>query len=457
MDEQNTPMRYEQIDELARRILAYARDSLLVDLRFLDMALDMLSMRNYSGTLATDGRELYYDPYYIVFTFRQEPARVLRQMLHMLLHCVFHHLFAVEAQLDRRRWDTACDIAVENVIAGLDLPELIDTLSFEEREQLQQLESRLGVLTADRLYHWFQEQDLPEHELADLRQPYQADDHRIWYLPEKPGGREGRRDDEGEAGGKKRDVKNQPDAEQQWKAVSAKLADRLSERTREAGFNAAALLQNLLPITRERQSYADFLRRFAVYGEVLQISREEFDLVFYTYGLRLYGNLPLIEPLEYSEARRIRDFVVAIDTSGSVKGWQVQAFVRRTYEILSEQDSFFRKVCIHVIQCDAEIQEDARITSAEELEQYLRSMTLKGFGGTDFRPVFRHVEQLRAAGEFNDLRGLIYFTDGKGIFPESRPDYETAFLFLEDGGLAPEVPAWAIRLVLTADEIQAED
>ena len=83
-------------------------------------------------------------------------------------------------------------------------------------------------------------------------------------------------------------------------------------------------------------------------------------------------------------------------------------------------------------------------------------MTLKGFGGTDFRPVFRRVEELRERGEFRDLKGLIYFTDGKGIFPENRPDYDTAFVFLDESGVLPEVPAWAIRLMLLPDEIRAE-
>ena len=81
------------------------------------------------------------------------------------------------------------------------------------------------------------------------------------------------------------------------------------------------------------------------------------------------------------------------------------------------------------------------------------SMTLKGFGGTDFRPVFDHVEKLRKSREFANLRGLIYFTDGLGTFPAQKPDYETAFIFLREDD-APQVPPWAIKLILEPEELE---
>jgi predicted metal-dependent peptidase len=51
--------------------------------------------------------------------------------------------------------------------------------------------------------------------------------------------------------------------------------------------------------------------------------------------------MPLIEPLEYKEVRRIKDFVIAIDTSGSVSGEEVQTFLQKTYNILLQENSFF--------------------------------------------------------------------------------------------------------------------
>ena len=67
---------------------------------------------------------------------------------------------------------------------------------------------------------------------------------------------------------------------------------------------------------------------------------------------------------------------------------------------------------------------------------------------------FTLVDDLIRQHEFTNLKGLIYFTDGYGTFPAQKPDYETAFLFLEDDEYGnPEVPPWAIKLVLKQDEI----
>lgn len=80
-------------------------------------------------------------------------------------------------------------------------------------------------------------------------------------------------------------------------------------------------------------------------------------------------------------------------------------------------------------------------------------MRIRGLGGTDFRPVFEYVEQLRRDKEFTNLKGLIYFTDGYGEFPAKKTDYDTAFVFVDDDYNNPDVPRWAIKLILQKDEI----
>lgn len=80
-------------------------------------------------------------------------------------------------------------------------------------------------------------------------------------------------------------------------------------------------------------------------------------------------------------------------------------------------------------------------------------MTIKGLGGTDFRPVFGRVNKMIAEREFTNLKGLIYFTDGYGDFPEKMPDYKTAFVFIDDDYNNLDVPPWAIKLILRKDEI----
>ena len=220
-----------------------------------------------------------------------------------------------------------------------------------------------------------------------------------------------------------------------------------------AGEAPGALVQNLKAVNRERYDYGEFLRRFAVPGEIMKLDDEEFDQIFYTYGLELYGDMPLVEPLEYKEVRRIRTFVIAIDTSGSVAGDLVQRFVQKTYNILLSTESFFSRVEIWILQCDAAVQEAVRITTPEEFEKYLETMELRGFGGTDFRPVFQYVDKLRREGALPEVQGLVYLTDGDGLYPERMPDYPAAFVFIDGAYYAPHVPPWAIKLILQREDI----
>ena len=206
------------------------------------------------------------------------------------------------------------------------------------------------------------------------------------------------------------------------------------------------MLKELGEMQRESIDYTVFLRKFASRRETLRIDDSSFDYIFYTYGMQLYGDMPLIEPLEYSDEKQIRDMVIAIDTSGSTDGPLVKSFIRKSFDILQNTEVIRSKFNIHVIQCDAVIQEDIILHTREDVENYLDSMEIKGLGGTDFRPVFRYVDRLVDSGALNDMRGLLYFTDGKGVFPKRKPGYDTVFIFVGDSGEDIDVPPWAMKV-----------
>ena len=64
------------------------------------------------------------------------------------------------------------------------------------------------------------------------------------------------------------------------------------------------------------------------------------------------------------------------------------------------------------------------------------------------------VQELQAEGAFTNLRGLIYFTDGMGIYPQKRPPYDVAFVLLEEPPISVKIPPWAIRLVLDTPALE---
>ena len=239
-----------------------------------------------------------------------------------------------------------------------------------------------------------------------------------------------------------------------WRRVAKSLAINLQTYSKGRGQALSGLVDELEEASRTRVDYVDFLRQFAIPGEVLKASEDEFDYIFYTYGLKLYGNLPLIEPLEYREEKRIREFVIVIDTSGSVWGNIVRRFIDTTFNILKSTEAFFEHVHVRIIQCDAAVRSDDTITNLAELKAWGQRMRFFGGGGTDFRPAFAYVDKLVEDGEFENLGGLVYFTDGFGAYPEWMPEYKTAFVFYDNNYRQECVPPWAAQIVLDNEAIE---
>ena len=467
-------------DQLAREVLRFSRNTLLVNLRFLDLALgslDYVAVEN--GTLFTDGTHIFYQAGHILKTYKKSRETSARDYFHIILHCIFRHMY-VSPAITSRLWDLACDIAVENMITELGVKGTAAPREKRQAAYLNEIKDKQKQVTAERIYAYLRGKNWKEEKLAAMEDAFRADDHSIWYLGEEEKQRKlgisaaagsslGQESTQADGEGKNSQTHGEGKStegesayghgfspslrEEFWKKVSGRMQVELETFGKMRGMKPGALTQNLTAVNRERYDYTAFLKKFAVLGEAMRINDDEYDYIFYTYGLRRYKNMPLIEPLEYKEVKRIREFVIAIDTSGSTSGELVQRFMQKTYNILKSTESFFSKINLHIIQCDAQIQEDAKITSQEEFDRYLENMKIRGLGGTDFRPVFQYVEQLRREKEFQNLRGLIYFTDGYGRFPERKPDYETAFVFIREGYEFPEVPAWAIKLVLEQEEI----
>ena len=147
---------------------------------------------------------------------------------------------------------------------------------------------------------------------------------------------------------------------------------------------------------------------------------------------------------------------MVVDTSYSTSGRLVTNFLKETFALLSQENSFFRTCKLHVLQCDEAVRDDIVITDERQLEGLFEDFKIRGGGGTDFRPAFAYVDDLIDQGEFKNLCGLLYFTDGKGIYPARKPEYKTAFLFLEDYE-EDHVPAWAIRMRLEEEEFLGPD
>ena len=430
----------EELVSVCMEILRNARNELYLSMRFLDLSLSSLYFApelSIDG-MGTDGSGLFFQPSQLAALYRKNRIYVNRTYLHSVFHCLFCHIWTRKKRAEEY-WNMACDIAVESIIDDLHYPCIHLAVSPVRRELYMRLESRISVFNAESIYHALQEMGLSEGEYMRLAAEFHRDSHSHWEKEEAPP-KTGR-------------PKNN---KEDWDDRREKMQVEMETFSQEASEDDGNLRNQLAVENRERYDYKNFLKKFSVLRETLQVDPDAFDYVFYHYGMELYGNMPLIEPLETKELRRIEDFVIVIDTSMSCSGELVKKFLEETYTVLSQSETYFKKVNIHIIQCDDKVRQDVKIENEEQLRKYMEDLTLLGMGGTDFRPAFLYVEQLMRAQRFSALKGLIYFTDGKGIYPVKMPPYDTAFVFMEESYSDVDVPPWAIKIILTPQELGEE-
>lgn len=456
----------EELSNLAREILRLAQNELLVRYSFLS---GVLTSMDYFSTdtatapeklknreiICTDWEKIYYSPKHLAKLFRKNHNLPTLALLHIFLHAIFLHGF-VDYAIDKRRWNLACDIAVESVISELvgssDLSAAYSRLD-SVMPELAAIKNVTNSLTAEKIYSYLCKENLFEEELTSLEEKFALDCHDMWYKDVCSGS------NADESSGQETnvfDIEKVKRCKENWKRRAEIALVDLETFSKRIGEKSLSLSENLSEAVREKYNYEEFLKKFCVMNEIMRVNLDEFDYIYYSYGLSLYKNMPLIEPLEYKEDRVVRELVIAIDTSGSVQGAQVASFLRKTYNILLQIGSYSSRFNIHIVQCDSQLQYDTVITNLDELNVYINNFTVHGFGGTDFRPVFEYVDLLRKKKVFRNLKGLLYFTDGYGIFPQKAPGITTAFIFVGDN-TPPQIPPWAISLKLPINDIIQED
>ncbi|WP_029232457.1 vWA domain-containing protein [Butyrivibrio sp. VCB2006] len=481
MAEENVLTKREQLDEAGKRVLGASRTELYIDMRFFGSALNSLGyeMDLSMTTVGTDAVSIRFNPSYVLRLFLEEPGKLNRTYLHMLLHCIFMHMYTSAGYKDERLFDVCADIVVESILDGMDY-QCIYRVSSDYRDRWYELlEKEVKVLTVEKLYRYFsQEHELDIFELEKLEREFKLDDHGFWSrLVDKPS------DDKDENSDNKPEDKEMPpldddyqnpfnnesnesektttkyinprrlqqikDAKKDWDKEGKRIQTEIETIGKEHSDRLGKLTWLLKVQNTSHRDFREFLQRFKVLREEGGVDLDSFDYGMYSFGLEHYGNMPLIEENEFREVKKIQELVIAIDTSASCKDSLVQRFLNETAGILLDRESFFQRIKICVIQCDNQIQKTDFIEKSDEMNKYSSEIHVEGGYGTDFRPVFEHVEELKSAGKFENLKGLIYFTDGYGEFPDKPTSYDTAFVFPKDEDYTDEnVPDWALKLYI---------
>ena len=427
----------QELCDICGEILRNARNELYLNLRFMDTALSALlfSPDTQRRGVATDGFCLRFQPDDLVLLYRRGRVYVNRIYLHMVLHCIFLHMDTRRGR-EKNLWDLSCDIAAEALIDGFLIKALRLPPSPARREMYERLKKQTAVMNAQSIYDALEKEAFSEGRLKRIAAEFYADSHDLWEDDRKPN--------------RSRERQNR------WEEIRQTMETEMETFSKMPSGEAGDLRTQIHIENREKTDYREFLRQFSVMRETMQVDMDAFDYIYYDYGLRAYGNMPLIEPLETKEIKKIQEFVIVIDTSMSCSGDLVKKFLSQTCQVLSESESFFTQVNVRILQCDEKVQSDRKIENQKDLARYMDQMEILGQGGTDFRPAFEYVNQLILEGEFTNLKGLIYFTDGYGPFPVKMPPYETAFVFMREDYSDADVPPWAIKLILGPEELEGE-
>ncbi len=386
--------------------LTAARAALIMEKPFLGALVLRLPLveadPKWCHSTATDARGFYYNRAYIEKLSFEQTKFILA---HEALHCALSH-FARRDHRNKRRWDVACDYAVNPLLVADGLTPPLGAL----------MSQRFRGMAAEEIYPMLkeapEEQTLDQHLYDDVVESAGRNDRDQKASPS------GTNDDPSSPGAPAPAPLSAPEREElhlQWRQRLAGAAQTAMQAGKLSAHMARLVDDLLQPTLPWRALLARYLTATA---------RDDYD---FSHPSRREG--PAILPgLRSTQV----NLVVALDTSGSISDEEIREFI-------SEIDAIKGQIgaCVQLHACDEELSEDGPWT-AEAWEPLSLPERFDGGGGTRFAPVFEWVEQ---QGQQPNV--LVYFTDAEGEFPAHEPSYPV--LWLVKG--KAEVP-WGTRIQL---------
>lgn len=389
--------------------LAAARARLILDQPFLGALVLRLPLKaaTWCRTTATDAKVLYYNPQWIASL---SPSQLQFALAHEALHCALGH-FARRGHRIQRKWDLACDFAVNPLLVDEGLTPPAEALVLDV----------FRGMAAEEIYPC----------IDDSHDDSQIMDEHVWEGAEGGSGGQGEQDEvpgkggllpeeiDPEAGGSNPQrlgagapasgaedsppplsAQERDTLQQQWQRHLAAAA----QRAREAGKLSGRLARLVETALAAQVSWRALLANY-----LSQVARDD-----YTWLRPSRREGEVIWP---SLKSRAGDIHVALDISGSISAKELAEFLG---ELNALKGTLPVRITLHA--CDSVLAEGGPWIY-EPWETLDLPHHFAGGGGTSFVPVF---EWLERAGARPDA--LIYFTDAEGEFPRRAPDYPVLWL-----------------------------
>ena len=315
-------------------------------------------------TAAVDDRHLFYNPTFIASLPRQH---LLFVGAHEVFHVAFKHSLRMEGR-NQARWNVACDYAINPLLAKAGFSILPGCL----------IDKQFEGMSAERIYTLL---------------PKTVDGGGGPIDPGKSGGVVSPRNPDGTP--RKQGPMERVQAERQIDGMVASAA----KLAKDCG-HAHGSWMDEFPKAREPEiNWREVIPRF-----VHQNIGVPHDTTWAKPNRRfIHNNMYLPSSIHQNE----NELCIVIDTSGSVGKDEFAAFIGEVGSIRT----VIRPSVTHLIQCDAAVQDYARLGPDDVIKA-----DIKGRGGTSFVPPFEYLA-------FHKIKPdcLIYFTDMFGEFPDGAP------------------------------------
>lgn len=410
--------------------------------------------------LSTDGVTIFYDANRMK---EKTEKKLAHDIMHIVLHGMLGHFLHHTEYEDVNLRDVCMDMQVAYFLYQLGVAE-----SHEEQEVICTTTEENEVDLSMSQYYYAKNNTRLAGQLLRKEARVRCDDHREWDREEQKNESENQsevsvnklqeaREKLWEQARKYAGITEGDDRERllerlaSWAKLRAAGEGYGNERDGESGEFAVDRIS--------AKNYKELLRELTTTREICREVPDSIDPMLYQYGFELNEDSPLLEPAEYSEQKSVDVIVIAIDVSFSCCDSETMSeFWSETYQCISQWSRNGYRGEFLILQCDVEIQKEEWL-KAEDFTEAPETVSIKGFGGTSFVPVFEKIEQLKERGQRIDA--LIYLTDGDGVYPKEETDYPVYFImpgeYYDENETMNYVPEWIQTVRLEEKDGQGSD
>lgn len=321
---------------------------------------------------------------------------------HELLHIAFFHLNNFDRFPDKKLYNVAADLEINQYIGDEMKGETWDGLEIDKEPFAPlNLKPKQGT---EYYYKALQEEieKNPNGDIADLVASLDGNIHELWEAM-------------GELGEAERNL-----IAKQVDYQLKEIAEELEKRSRDRGLIPAEMkdyIDSLFEIQEPVIDWASYLRRFNSMSTMTYTKKTRRK------PNRRFGSGPALK------IKQKKKTLVAIDTSGSVSTKDLIEFFNEIYHI------YKTGTYIDIIECDAAIHRVYKYEGQRE------NIEVEGRDGTDFEPVMKYLLEHK-----DKYANLIYLTDGGAPAPKTNPIKPILWVHCSQSNINEELPGAKVKI-----------